>query len=351
MEARTTPIRVLIVEDSLVARELLVSILQSSPDLQVIATARNGIEAVRLAKELKPDVIAMDVYMPEMDGLEATRQIMAETPRPIVMVSASFNKNESKLSFDALHAGALSILEKPTIYDPPEIHNLLIDQLRLMSEVKVVRHWDRARRRPGQARPLAEAPIFTQNGKSKIQLMVIASSTGGPGVLAKILSALPADFPIPILIVQHIMSGFAEGLATWLNQLVPFEVRLARHADEPKAGQVLIAPDNYHMLVNNKGFIRLDQSPPQDGLRPSANCLFNSVAEVYGATAIGLILTGMGNDGAEGLRALRERGAHTIVQDEASCVVFGMPAAAIELGAAEQVLSVDKIAAALMALV
>jgi two-component system chemotaxis response regulator CheB len=347
METKNTPIRVLIVEDSLVARELLVSILQNAPDFQVIATARNGVEAVRLTRRLQPDVIAMDVYMPEMDGLEATRRIMAETPRPIVMVSASFNKNESKLSFDALQSGALSILEKPTIYDPPEAHKFLVDQLRLMSEVKVVRRWNRSL----QTSSLTQPTAFARNGKTKIQLLTIASSTGGPGVLTKILSALPADFSVPILIVQHIMSGFSSGLATWLNQLVPLEVRLAQNTDEPQPGQVLIAPDNYHMLVNSKGLIALSQEPPQNGLRPAANYLFNSVAEVYGATAIGIILTGMGGDGAEGLLALRETGAHTIAQDEASCVVFGMPAVAIELGAAEQILPADKIAAAIMELV
>ncbi|MBN1993621.1 MAG: chemotaxis-specific protein-glutamate methyltransferase CheB [Anaerolineae bacterium] len=347
METQNTPIRVLIVEDSLVARELLVSILQNAPGFQVIGTAQNGIEAVRLTKRLQPDVIAMDVYMPEMDGLEATRQIMAETPRPIVMVSASFNKNENKLSFDALQAGALTILEKPSIDDPPEMHELLINQLRLMAEVKVVRRWGRSRPTSLLTRP----PGARQNGKSKIHLLTIASSTGGPGVLAKILGNLPADFPVPILIVQHIMAGFSEGLAAWLNQLAPAEVRLAQQGDQPKPGQALIAPDNRHMLVNEKGLILLSQAAPQNGLRPAANFLFNSAAQVYGGGAIGVVLTGMGNDGAEGLLALRRAGAHTIAQDEASCVVFGMPAVAIELGAAEQVLPADKIAAALMALV
>lgn len=347
METKITPIRVLIAEDSQVARELLVSILQTAPGLQVVGTARNGVEAVRLARRLQPDVIAMDVYMPEMDGLEATRQIMAESPRPIVMVSASYNKNENKLSFDALQAGALTILEKPTIYDPPAAHEFLINQLRLMSEVKVVRRWNKSRTTLSFSIPQTDI----RNGRSKIRLITIASSTGGPGVLSKILGGLPAEFPVPILIVQHIMSGFAEGLATWLNQLTPFEVRLARHDDAPRAGQVIIAPDNHHMLVNDKGLITFSHDPPQNGLRPSANYLFNSVARVYGATAIGVILTGMGSDGADGLRALYEKGAHTIVQNEASCVVFGMPAVAIELGAAEQILPADEIATALMELV
>jgi len=346
METNKPPIRVLVVEDSQVARQLLVAILQNAPDFQVVGTAENGIEAVQMTRQLQPDVIAMDVYMPEMDGLEATRRIMAEMPRPIVMVSASYNKNEHTLSFDALQSGALSILEKPTMYDTPEIQNFMVDQLRLMSEVKVVRRWDKTK----YARDV-KPPALIRNGKSKTQLLAVASSTGGPGVLAKILTQLPAEFPVPVLIVQHIMTGFSIGLATWLNQLVPLEVRLAEQGDEPRAGQVLIAPDDHHMVVDGKGLISLNEDPPLNGLRPSANYLFHSVAKVYGATAVGLILTGMGSDGAEGLLALRKTGAHTIAQNEATCVVFGMPAVAIELGATEQVLPTEKIAPALMHLV
>lgn len=360
MTAKSAPVRVLIVEDSPVARELLVSILQSTPGLQVVGTARNGIEAVRLAKRLKPDIITMDIHMPEMDGFEATRQIMAETPRPIVMVSASLNKKERDLTFNALRAGALSIFEKPTIHDPPAVHDYLINQLKLMAEVKVVRRWGEITehlKRPASSSPPAPGRdgqtrrIGSVEQGADIQLVAIASSTGGPGILVEILRQLPADFPAPVLIVQHITPGFATGLANWLNQQTPLEVRLARHADEPQPGQVLIAPDNYHMLVNSMGLITLSQSPAQHGLRPAANQLFNSVAQVYGATAIGVILTGMGSDGAEGLWAMREVGAHTIAQDKSTSIVFGMPAVAIELGAAEQVLPANKIAPAIMALV
>jgi two-component system chemotaxis response regulator CheB len=344
-----TPIRVLIAEDSPVARELLVYILQNAPGIQVIGTARNGAEAVRLAKRLKPDVITMDVHMPEMDGFEATRQIMTESPCPIVIVSASMNKNERDLTFDALKSGALTVLEKPSVNDSTPIHDYLVQQVKLMAEVKVIRRWGDAHKF-GLASNQAGSPVLKRNGKSKIQMVVVASSTGGPGVLAQILSQLPADFPAPILIVQHITAGFGAGLAAWLNQNSLLEVRLARHADEPEVGQVLIAPDDQHMLVNGMGLIALNQEPPYHGLRPSANYLFNSVARVYGATAIGVILTGMGADGAEGLQALRQTGAHTIAQNKESCVVFGMPAVAIELGAVEQVLPAEKIAAALQIL-
>jgi two-component system chemotaxis response regulator CheB len=323
MQIKTTPIRVLIAEDSPVARELLVSILQSTPGLQVVGTARNGAEAVRLARRLKPDIITMDVHMPEMDGLEATRQIMAEIPRPIVMVSASLKKSERDLTFSALKAGALSVIDKPTMYDPPEVHESLATQVKLMSEVKVVRRWgQKTQSRPAQSPSLAEPPALERNGKSAIQLVAIASSTGGPGILAGILSKLPASFPVPILIVQHITPGFGGGLAAWLNQQTSLQVRLARHADEPKTGQVLIAPDNYHMVINSMGLIALTKEPPQHGLRPAANYLFHSVARVYGATAIGVILSGMGSDGAEGLLSMREMGARTIAQNQATCVVL-----------------------------
>jgi chemotaxis response regulator CheB len=179
----------------------------------------------------------------------------------------------------------------------------------------------------------------------------MAASTGGPGILAEILRHLPADFPVPILVVQHITAGFSRGLAEWLNQQTALQVRLAASGDEPKAGEVLIAPDHYHLLINRLGLLTLSQSPPLHNQRPSADLLFHSVAEIYGARAVGVILTGMGSDGGEGLWAMRQAGAHTIAQDKATCVVFGMPAVAIQLGAAEQILPVSKIAAALIPLV
>lgn len=348
MSTKAQPIRVLVVEDSAAYRELLVNILQSTSGLQVVGTARNGIEAVRLVRRLKPDIITMDVHMPEMDGFEATRQIMGEIPCPIIIVSASYNKNERDMTFNALQAGALSVFAKPTLQDPPEIYRHLADQVKLMSEVKVVRRW--ASRDP--VSPVAVEPAkLPKNGKSRLKMVAIASSTGGPGTLGEILRPLPADFPIPILIVQHITPGFGEGLAAWLNQQVPLEVRLARHSEQPRPGQVLIAPDDYHMQINGMGLVALVKTPPYYGLRPSANVLFHSLAQVYGSTALGVILTGMGNDGAEGLQAMYEAGAQTIAQDRDSCVVFGMPAAAIELGAARQVLPANKIAAAIMALI
>lgn len=353
MPIQSAPIRVLIAEDSLVCRELLVSLLQSATGLQVVGAARDGAEAVRLVRRLKPDVVAMDVFMPEMDGLEATRRIMSEFPCPIVMVSSKLSGNEQELTFDALQAGALSILPKPSTEDSPAVYEALVSQLRLMSEVKVVRRWHRPRQGSVKpARPDKKAPLtVSRNGKSKIQIVAVAASTGGPGALATILGRLPADFPVPILVVQHVTTGFGEGLVKWLDGQTPLKVRLGRSANDPKAGEVLVAPDNYHMGVNQMGLISLCKSHAKETICPSADHLFHSVAQVYGATAIGVILTGMGSDGKEGLQTMHQLGAHTVAQNKETSVVFGMPAVAIESGAITQVEPLDRIADVLMALV
>ena len=341
-QAQTSPIRVLIVEDSYVCRDLLIMILQKSPDFQVIGTARDGVEAVRLARRLKPDVITMDIHMPEMDGYEATRRIMEEIPCPIVIISGSVNRAEHERSFDALSAGALSVVEKPTVNTSPDVIRRLLTHIRLMSEVKVVRRWPR-RHDNGDLTVGVSATAVASS--TWVQMIGIAASTGGPRALTHVLSQLPAEFPIPILIVQHVTVGFGEGFATWLNGQTPLSVRVARHGDEPRPGQVLVAPDDAHMVINNMGLIALRHDPPQHGVRPSADYLFQSLADVYGRTAIGVILTGMGHDGAEGLLALYKRGAHTIAQDQTTSVIFGMPAVAIERGAVTQIQPIDRIAA------
>lgn len=344
------PIRVLIAEDSPVFRELLMSILQTSPDLQVVGMARNGAEAVRLVKRLEPDVITMDIYMPEMDGFEATRQIMTETPRPIVVISSGVEKNERDLTFSALKAGALAVMPKPTVFDPPEVHRALAHQIKLMAEVKVVRHWGGNRRLTSP--PVKSAPpVLLESDSGKIRLVAVAASTGGPGVLAEILGGLPADFPVPILIVQHITPGFSQGLADWLNQQTPLAVSLAQAGQVPQPGQALIAPDYVHLSVDSRSVVLINNDDQRRSVCPAADVLFDGVARYFGSKAVGVILTGMGSDGAEGLKAMRDRGARTIAQDEQSCVVFGMPAVAIQLGAAEQVLPAGRIAAAVRALV
>lgn len=355
MTTKQGPIRVLIAEDTAVCRELLVSIFQSTPELQVVGTARDGEEAVRLVKRLKPDLVTMDINMPKMDGYEATTLIMQEIPTPILMISNSLNKQERNHTFDALNAGALAILQKPTINDAPEIHAELINQVKLMSSVKVVRRWSPNRKQDINQTStqkngrVSRIPPIPKSGK--INIVAIASSTGGPSALSRVLSSLPANFPHPILVVQHVTEGFGQAFASWLNKETPLTVRVGQQGDYPKPGEVLIAPDNYHMGINRFGLIQLQKRSTTDIICPSADYLFHSLADVYGATTIGITLTGMGRDGADGLQVLRELGAHTIVQDKATSVIFGMPAAAIEQGAAEQIKPIQEIAQALMKLI
>ncbi|OQY48019.1 MAG: hypothetical protein B6242_03535 [Anaerolineaceae bacterium 4572_78] len=346
------PIRVLITDDSPSARELLKAILESSPDLDVIGVAKNGLQAVQLAKQLAPDIVTMDIYMPEMDGYQATRQIMEEIPRPIIMITASFDKGETDLTFKAIQAGALSVLSKPSMNAPPETFDFLISQVKLMSEVKVIRRWRRSATKKTTHSRLLSTDYQTSVPPSHqgVEVIGIASSTGGPGALATILGALPANFSRPILVVQHITKGFGLSLVSWLNSQIKLPVKLGQHGGKIRDGQVIIAPDDYHMTVDNRKRIILSKTSPYQGTRPSANYLFSTLAKVYGNKAVGIILTGMGSDGAKGMLAMQQVGAQTIAQNEASCVVFGMPAAAINLKAVEQVLPLTTIPLALMSI-
>lgn len=347
---RNSPVRVLIVEDSALYRKVLFSILQKDPGILIVGSANNGAEAVRLAARLKPDVITMDINMPVMDGYEATRQIMAKSPCPIVMISSFSDGNHT---FDALKAGALTIVKKPVAGDPPEAIKAMVSKVKLMADVKVVRHWSEDKRKQSTqtAVPHPASPErFLKNGV-RPRLVAIASSTGGPGALATVLRPLPADFPLPILIVQHISEGFAESFASWLDKQLNLTVRIGRESDELKPGHVYIAPDSCHMSVGSRGLITLQKKMLKETICPSANVLFHSVAKTFGPSAIGIVLTGMGDDGADGLKALHERGAHTIAQDKETCVIFGMPAVAIERGAIDQVQSLTQISATLSKLV
>jgi len=333
-------IRVLVVEDSAVTREYLVHLLGQAPPLAVVGAARDGAEAVEMAARLRPDVIVMDVHMPRMDGYEATRRIMEQVPTPIVMVTASLSKEEMAISFKALQAGALTVVDKPGGPGHPEAEEttrIMLETVRLMAEVKVVRRWPR-RDRPAPSPPLP-APR-----EQKLRAIGIGASTGGPGVVAEILEDLPADFGAPILVVQHIAAGFVAGLGEWLGQGTRCRVKVAE-ADEPaRPGTVYLAPDGAQMGIAPDGRIRLAARATADGFCPSVSHLFHSLAQGFGRAALGILLTGMGRDGAEGLRRLREAGGVTIVQDEESSVIFGMPGEAIRLGAAEYVLPPRQIA-------
>jgi two-component system chemotaxis response regulator CheB len=338
------PIRVLIVDDSLLIRTTLATMLADEKDIQVVGEASTGQEAVRMTMRLHPDVLTMDIRMPKMDGLEATRYIMRLKPTPIIVVASSVYSTDYNIAFNAIEAGALTVIEKPKglgMQDYATVREQLVTSIRTMAGVTVVGRREAAAVSDniGPMTAMLQA-LF----KRMIHVVAIATSTGGPAVMKQILSRLPDDFCIPITVVQHITPGFAQGLAEWLNSSTGLSVRIAKEGDKLAPRQVLISPAETHMLVNPGGIIHLDDSPPVRGQRPSATLMFESVAKAFGASAIGVILTGMGEDGSDGLEHLSNAGAHIIAQDEASSAVFGMPRVAIERGFVDEVLPPEGIA-------
>ena len=322
------------VEDSLSARHLIVSILKSDPDIRVVGEAENGAEGVRMAAELSPDVITMDISMPEMDGLDATRRIMERNPNPIVMVTASYAIADARMSFRALEAGAITVIEKPQGPAGPDFEQtsrMLLDTVRLMAGVRVVT------RRPRKGEPTIEArPLPLRDRSERVALVAIGASTGGPAAVAKLLRALPGDLPVPVVVAQHISPGFERSLADWLDGDCDLRVRLPSNGERLVGGEVLIAPEGRHLGVTRAGRVALSDDDPVGQHRPSVTYLFHSVAEAYGSAAIGVILTGMGADGAEGALALRRAGGLMLAQDEPSSVVYGMAREAVALGAVDQ---------------
>jgi two-component system, chemotaxis family, protein-glutamate methylesterase/glutaminase len=348
-------LRVLVTEDSVVARALLVSIINRDPGLEVVGEGRDGEHAVKLAADLKPDVITMDVHMPKLDGLEATRRIMSETPTPIVVISA-IDPKDVKMSFEALNSGALAVLAKPsgpTAADFDERASEIVATVKTMAGVKVVRRRPRLSPQSAVHSPQAIAPTPDTRHpapatRRRIELVAIGSSTGGPDALGKIIGALPDNVPVPILIVQHITVGFHQGLVDWLNNITPLSVKLGEKGHRPVPGEVILAPGERHMAVDSSKRLTLTTESPVRGHRPSATHLFRSVANVYGANALGVILTGMGDDGADGLVELKRAGGWVIGQDEATCVVYGMPREAAARGAVTEVLPLPQIAGAIV---
>lgn len=339
-------VRVLVIDDSAAALDMLVAVLSGAPDIEVVGTGKNGADAVALTTRLRPDVITMDVRMPGVDGLEATRRIMRTMPTPIVIVTGSLMYGDADLTIEALLAGALTVLRKPGLADPAA-YDQLVQTVRTMASVPVIHHWS-------QAKPVTQKPrgqrsdIARQPGDIKI--IGIASSTGGPSVVASILQQLPDNFALPILIVQHITNGFGASLAEWLSHQVNLHVSLAGHGEPIRSGQILIAPDDYHLQVTARGTVELSHEAPYHGLRPSANYLFRSLARAYGRRAAGVVLTGIGDDGSDGLEDLHLAGGLTVAQDEASCVVFGMPRAALVRQLIDYTLPPDEITALLIQL-
>ncbi len=363
----TQAIRVLVADDSPTVRYHLTGMIKETPGLQVVGEARDGQEAVEMADALQPDVISMDIRMPRMDGFEATRQIMSRRPTPIVMVSALLEE-DIDMSFKALEAGALALLPKPPARQDPNFdasQRQFTNTLLAMSGVSVVRRWspDSDAAPNGLLHRTVELPqssgrverIGTGELKIKPELLAIGASAGGPSALADLLHGVPADFSLPIVIVQHMPDEFVSGLSRWLSNSSRLPVSIAREGQFIESGKVYIAPGGKHLRIgrNNDDDLIFQFVRRLGGYRyfPSVDVLLTSVAEVCGASGIGVILTGMGDDGAAGLLALRQSGGRTFAQDEASCTVFGMPAAAVERGGAEQVLSPPEIIEAVLRLI
>ena len=345
-------IKVLVVEDSLVARELLIHILNADPAIRVIRGVGSGEEAIRALAHEKPDLITMDVHMPGMDGFETTRAIMETTPVPILIVTASCDMRQLEISFKAIKAGALAVVQKPLGIGHPlfEHHSLeLTGKVKTMAEVRVVRRWARPANKQTFAR--AEPAPTIGPWKSPVYVVAIGASTGGPPVIQKILAELPDNFSPIVLVVQHMAAGFITGFAEWLGQTSALPVHVAFHGSIARPGHVYIAPDHNQMKIDTNNRLCCVADTPENGLRPSVSYLFRSVAGTFGKYAIGVLLTGMGKDGAAELKLMKDQGAVTVVQDKESAAVFGMPGEAVRLEAARYVLPVDRIAPVLASLV
>jgi two-component system chemotaxis response regulator CheB len=337
-------IRVLIVDDSKVIQSFLYNLLSSDPDLQVVGFASSGNEAIELVHFNKPDVITMDIHMPGIDGYEATRKIMETVPTPIVIVSGSLSVREEAGIFRSLEAGALAVVHRPPGFGDPQYakaRNELIKTVKQMSAVKT------ARLLPQNIKFQREPTRYEQqfgHDLRGIQVIAIGASTGGPIAIQKILSILPEKFPVPVMIVQQIASGFTSAFITWLNITSGIRIKLAEDGEPLVAGYGYLAPDHYHLGISKGRRIILSNELPENGLKPSVNFLFRSVAQAFGPDSIGVLLTGIGTDGAEELKSMKEKGALTLVQDEESSLVFAMPGEAIRIGASDYALPPENIA-------
>ena len=344
-------INILIVDDSPIFQKLYTLLFRADPELRVIGIANDGAEALAFVANQRPDVILMDLQMPVMNGYEATRRIMETDPIPIVICSASSQHDDVNKTFQAVEAGAVAFINKPSGPGHPDFHGAvanMIQTIKLMAEIIMVKRM----RRPGGVRMegarMTPAAMSVANAP---RVVAIGASTGGPLALQTILGLLPKDYPAPLLIVQHIAEGFVEGLAEWLQNTTGIQTHVAEHNVRALPGHVYLAPDYAHLGVGGGGRLVLSGEEPENGLRPAVSYLFRSVATIYGPSAVGVLLTGMGKDGAQDLRQLKERGAITIAQDKESSLIHGMPGEAIRLGAAVHVLSPEKISALLVQLV
>jgi two-component system chemotaxis response regulator CheB len=356
-------------------RRIITGLLEQDPAIRVVGAARNGREAIELVQDLRPDIVTMDVRMPVMDGLATTEHLMAYCPTPILVVTGSMARHDVDITFRMLGAGALEVFEKPSNADQQALEHTgraLIRRIKVLARVKVVTHLRGRRKLVGQTgaytdtrshtdtdtyrhasqesvKSPARFPVSRPSGPLEFPLIVIGASTGGPRVVNQVLASLPGDLYAAVLIVQHIAAGFSAGMAEWLGHASKLPVVLAREGQPIRPGEVLIAPDQRDLLITPDGKVHLSENPLLIQ-RPSIDISMQAAAAVFGSRAAGVLLTGMGRDGAYGMLTIKRAGGHTIAQDEATSTIFGMPRAAIQLGAANEVLPAAQIAARLVEL-
>jgi two-component system chemotaxis response regulator CheB len=337
-------IRVLVVDDSAFVRKAVGRMLATADDIEVVGFAKDGEEGLVMARELRPDVVTLDVRMPRLGGLETLERLMAEQPVPVLLLS-TLTQEGAEVTLRGLELGAMEFVDKSSV-QPMSMLSLaeeLTAKIRALGSAHV-----RSRPRPPLARAV-EGP-----GRPLAECVLIGASTGGPTALQTVVSGLPAAFHAAVVIVQHIPRGFTRSLAERLDARSAIPVREARHGDAVEAGQVLLAPAGIHTRLVRAGagtLISLEEEPREALHRPSVDLVMVSAAEVYGALALGVVLTGMGSDGTEGLRAIKQRGGRTLAEAEETCVIFGMPKAAIEAGVVERALPLDRIAGEILATV
>jgi len=345
-------VRVLIVEDSLVCAEIIKQILETDKDIEVVGIAVNGEEAINLVTRLKPDIITMDIHMPKMNGLEATEYIMAYHPTPIIVVSSSIHDRDTHLAFEAISAGALDVLEKP---DPiiwenfAQIGNELIKKVKFLSKVKVITHIKGRRKQRRIA--VQQKDQFGVDKEIKFArayfdlpgIVVIAASTGGPQAIGKVISSLPKNFPLPVVIGQHLAEGFISGFIEWLKSISKMPVKLVEDHEEIRPSVIYVSPVSKNTIIAEPGIFELVPPRSEDVYHPSLDLLLSTAAGTFKMNTIGVILTGMGSDGAKGLKRIYDLGGYTIAQDEKTSTVFGMPKAAIEMEAVKEILPINDI--------
>lgn len=338
-------ITILIVDDSNTDTQILKTLFESQPDMKVVGCAKNGKQAVEMAASLSPDLITMDLQMPEMDGHTATRIIMSQNPVPIVVISSQLQNASIDMTYLALEAGAVSVLNKPRNINSNAFESykkILVDTIRSMSEIKVIKRRFNLKDKKEKIIPYSET-FKHQN----YELLAIGTSIGGPQALKTIFSMLPTDFPLPIVVVQHMTKGFMTGFTEWMNHNLSFSVKNAEQNEVLSPGFIYFAPDQLHLTINRKNsdlIVNLKPGEAVSGFCPSITVLLQSVASTCKNRAIGILLTGMGYDGAQGLLELKQAGGHTIIQDKNSCVVFGMAGVAQNIGAVDKIIELNQIA-------